>query len=195
MRPIPLLAAANGVGDPAAHPRGGAPNAGARERERGELPPPTFPRGPQGPRGFVFVRPWLGHGRTAPPFTARCLGQRGASEPIRKAVLGRVGQRACTRSCPRCATKVADLPRRVELCTALRRIRRRAGFGGWRGGHSASGKRNSAMCFSVVRRLPAITPPRASTSVIAARCPAGIAPRYFASLVSCGGYGMSTGSA
>jgi hypothetical protein len=54
MRPIPLLAAANGVGDPAAHPRGGAPNAGDWERERGELPPPTFPRRPQGLRGFVL---------------------------------------------------------------------------------------------------------------------------------------------
>jgi hypothetical protein len=36
MRPIPLLAAANGVGDPAAHPRGGAPNAGDWERECGD---------------------------------------------------------------------------------------------------------------------------------------------------------------
>jgi hypothetical protein len=73
MRPIPLLAAANGVGDPAAHPRGGAPNAGDWERERGELPPPTFPRRPRGLRGFVLYAKGVKDGkhvlRPIPPHT------------------------------------------------------------------------------------------------------------------------------
>ena len=159
MRPIPLLAAANGVGDPAAHLRGGAPNAGARGRERGELPPPTFPRGPQGPRGFVLYG--VHANVILPPALARtvCL------TPFS----------LCRHSTQRTQIKRKSTRKAAVGGARHRRIRPgskfRPSMAPQRRGHFPPGIRNSATRFSAARRFPAITPPRASRSVMAERCP------------------------
>lgn len=117
MRPRPSLAAKNGVGDPAAS-ESWAPNAGDRERERGELPLPNLAREPQGSRALLFSR--------FAPSPAACIrrGRHDRKPPGSQERSGRVRQIVCTKFFFS-GDATANVPRRTSRADPPRSAARR----------------------------------------------------------------------